>query len=106
MWKDLIGWVRSAKSKDLNQVLAVAPPALRNQFVALLQGIKDSWCEEVSAKWLFWSQLPHAALGLWPPGRESPSIAARLLALWEEVRSAGHVSKAHRVTRRLLDPAA
>ena len=104
-WRQMVENVKRATSAELHLRLGRLSSEKRAAVTAEFERMKLTWCEEMSAKFAYWDELPHCIFGMWPRSPESRAFAQKALGKWEEAKAADKLKQCHRVTYRLLHPA-
>jgi hypothetical protein len=103
-WRVFIRNVGAATSQRLQHHVSMLPDCDRAAVLHSFTSMKTMWTEEMTAKFAYWDELPHLALGMWPLDNMSQSIAKKVVERWEAVRGTPMEKSCHRVTYRLLHP--
>ena len=96
--KGMMVRVQNAKSVTLMLRVRRLSPEARNKTLANLATLKESWIEENSSKFAYWSDLPHFMAGVWPIDDQSQGIAKEVLVKHANTPA----NKIHRTQFRVL----
>ena len=67
--------IGSASSPAFHGRLSKLDAASRAQVIADVEKMRSMFVEEITAKFLYWDELPHVALGMYPNDSESHRYA-------------------------------
>ena len=104
--KVMVSAVQGASSATHNERLLKVTPSQHDVSLGTLVKIKDTWCEEKTAKCSYWhEQLPWMFAGLCPKDPQSQPMAIKILDTFHKYQRSGFSGIGHqRITYTLMHP--